>query len=80
MDIDRFKLLLTGQVPTIEDFAFFVELSEGAEPKVLWSLLINNTKMSLILKNIINKSLHDKLPRQKNTEAVKEIIEKLKTT
>jgi hypothetical protein len=38
---------------------FFVELAESAEPEVLWSLLVCNPKMSLILKNIIINALRE---------------------
>ena len=76
MDLDRFKVLLSGQEPNLDDFAFFVELSESAEPKILWSLLTDNPKLHAILKNIVNKSLQDKIPRQKNAGSSAESVGK----
>jgi hypothetical protein len=64
MDINRFDKLLGGENPTPEEYAQFVYVINKLPWEALWTILISNIQMSNILKSVVNKELHDKLPSQ----------------
>uniref|UniRef100_E6QB46 Uncharacterized protein n=1 Tax=mine drainage metagenome TaxID=410659 RepID=E6QB46_9ZZZZ len=64
MDINRFDKLLGGENPTPEEYAQFVYVINKLPWEALWTILISNIQMSNILKSVVNKELHDKLPGQ----------------
>lgn len=64
MDINCFDKLLGGENPTPEEYAQFVYVINKLPWEALWTILISNIQMSNILKSVVNKELHDKLPGQ----------------
>ena len=77
MDLIRFQELLDGEEPSLADYSAFAFVTEHSSIDVLWTLLTQNPRMHWILKSIINKTLQEKIPKEKSQLALQSIIKNL---
>ncbi|MFM0549656.1 hypothetical protein P0D69_01630, partial [Paraburkholderia sediminicola] len=63
MNVAKFKALLDGDAPTLEEYAEFVGLAEKLPYELLWTLLTSNPEMNGLLKGIVHKNLQEKVPK-----------------
>lgn len=74
MDEYRFKAILNGDTPTIDDYANFVAIVEKLSIEILWEILNNTPKLNKILRNVVNKTLQEKVVRKNVDDSLDAIV------
>jgi len=78
MDSQRIEVLLTGEQPSLEDFATFTSIIERLPLEILWHFSVSFPNMHYILKSVIINKLQAKVIRQDVDEYINEIVTKFK--
>lgn len=78
MDSQRIEVLLSGEQPSLGDFATFISIVEKLPVEILWHFSVSFPNMHYLLKSAVLNRLHAKVPRQDVDEHLNEIVTKFK--
>lgn len=73
----RLDALLSGDTPSLKDYADFVGLAERMPTDLLWTVLHEFPKMHAFLRGVIQKNLQERIPRETDSADLDRVVQEM---